>query len=73
MISKPKSRFKRLIPAMIIIIIIIFTYIFLFPEVGHRFALYHNYVDLIVIMDNIQCNMKGIKVDYKNLAESPRL
>ncbi|HHW00599.1 MAG TPA: hypothetical protein GXX36_13755 [Clostridiaceae bacterium] len=64
MISKPKSKFKRLIPAMIIILIIIFTYIFLFTEVGRRFAIYHNYVDLVVRIDSIQCNMEGIKVDY---------
>ena len=61
MISKVKSILKK---SILVILVILFAYVYFFTEVGDRFASYHNYIDVVVKVDETQYNMKGIKVDY---------
>lgn len=55
---------KKSILFIVVILVVLFAYVYFFTEVGDRFARYHNYIDAVIIVDETQYNMKGIKVDY---------
>jgi len=55
---------KKSILVIVAILVVLFAYLYFFTEVRYRFARYHNYIDAVIIVDQTQYNMKGIKVDY---------
>lgn len=62
MISKVCCKYKIII--LVLIVLLPILYLYFFTEMGDRFALYHNYIDLEVKIDNKQLNMAGVKIDY---------